>query len=58
VFGGLCRKSEGWVGSTWEEYIGHEYRQHGYVGLAEVMVRSVGKPLFYVVHPDDLTVLP
>ena len=54
IFGGECRKAEGWAGKTWEEYVGHDWKLHGYVHLAEVMVRGVGRPLMRVVHLDDL----
>jgi len=39
---------------TRDEGYGHSWKHHAYVPLAEVMVRSVGKPLMYVVHLDDL----
>jgi hypothetical protein len=58
VFGGVCRKSEGFVGSVSEEGFGHAYKHHAYVPLAEVMLHCVGKPLFAVVHLDDLVSAP
>lgn len=54
VFGGTVLKAEGWAGNVWDEGFGHSWKHHAYVPLAEVMVRSVGKPLMYVVHLDDL----
>lgn len=55
IFGGTCRKSEGWMSSYREEF-GYGYKHHAYVPLAEVMVRPTtnARPLMFVVHLDDL----
>lgn len=55
VFGGECRKAEGWMTGTWGP-VGHTFKLHSNVALTEVMVeRPHARPLFYVVHLDDLT---
>lgn len=54
IFGGEVRKAEGWVGRWADEYVGHGWRLHAYLPLAEVMVKSAGRPLMFVVHLNDL----